>query len=90
VLIPIAGQPGSDTFHWFLDRLSDVLGQPYRIAFAETVERLATSELPEQPLLEAARWRAGISDALAEDPALAEDLHLLFLAARARLDAARR
>jgi hypothetical protein len=86
VLIPIAEHPQSDTYRWLLFELSEVLGRRYQAALAETAWRLARAERPDQHLLESARWRATVSDLLAADPALAEDLRLMALKARARMN----
>ena len=86
VLIPIAEHPLSDTYRWLLFELSEVLGRGYQAALAETARRLALAERPDQYLLESARWRASISDALGHDPSLAEDLRIMVLKTRARLD----
>jgi hypothetical protein len=86
VLIPIAEHPLSDTYRWLLFELSEVLGRGYQAALAETARRLVLPERPDQYLLESARWRATVTDILTEDPALAEDLRLMALKARARMN----
>ena len=85
VIVRFAARPDTDAFWWFIDRFGEVLGLPQRVAFTETVERLATSPRLDQADLESARWRARISDALSARPDLAEDVWLLTLAGRARL-----
>jgi hypothetical protein len=86
VLIPIAEHPLSDTYRWLLFEVSEVLGRGFQAALAETAQRLAMAERPDQYLLESARWRASISDALGQNPGLAEDLRIMVLKTRARMD----
>lgn len=86
VLIPIAEHPLSDTYRWLLFEVSEVLGRGFQAALAETAQRLALAERRDQHLLESARWRASISDALGRDPDLAEDLRIMALKIRARMD----
>jgi hypothetical protein len=85
VIVHVAERPGSDVFWWYIERLSEVLGISHRVAFTETVERMATSQRPDQVDIESARWRARLSDVLGVNPDLAEDLNLLTMHARARL-----
>src|ERR1051326_1883478 len=85
VMVHIAERSGSDIFWWYIERVSDVLGISHRIAFTETVERMATSQRPDQIDIESARWRARFSDVLGVNPGLAEDLNLLTMHPRARL-----
>jgi hypothetical protein len=85
VIVRFAARPDTDAFWWFIDRFGEVMGVSQRIAFTETVERLATSPLLHQVDLESARWRARITDALGAHPDLAEDVVLLTMAGRARL-----
>jgi len=85
VIVRFAARPDGDAFWWFIDRFGEVLGTAQRIAFTETVERLATSACLNQHELECARWRARLADALGTHPDLAEDVALLTMAGRARL-----
>ena len=73
-----------ETFAWYRDRISDLLGAACRRELLATRTRLENPQRDDMDCVEAGRWRARFEEELRTHADLTEGLHLLTMAARLR------
>jgi hypothetical protein len=73
-----------ETFAWYRDRVSDLLGAGWRQDLLATRARLENPQRDDAIAVEAGLWRVRFEDELRVHADLTEGLHLLTMAARMR------